>query len=497
VERRGERTAKGRKRARARSRRSRPARTGPLRAAGRRHPLTWAGFTGPPAISPAVAAAQRQRTRWACRARPAAPRSSRRQRPAEQVSPGTTARSSMTAPAPRSFALVCRPSRSRRAAPRTLHVVLGELRIPDHQLHRFALVIAEDGAARSPRTLDQVRQDAPEGHGRRLYPHGPSGTSDLCSRRSLPVGQARGGGPGRHLRRPVPGAVRVHAARILGGQGAAAHVSLDTETTPALASASSRPRAPSASAAGVDADKVVKLLKKYEKDDEVKAIVLRVDSPGGSVAPSQEIHDAVSGSRRRRRWWSRWARWPRPAATTSPLPPTGSTPSRDAHRIHRVIFVHFNVRGLLEWAKIEETTLRPGSTRTRSRPSVLSATRTARRSRASPTTSTASSWKRWRRPRHARGAGARAGGRAHLHGQAGEGTEAGGRAGGFDDAIGAAWALAGQSGEPKCNILPGSTSCRCATCCAAPSRAPSRARRRRAIGRPRGGVMFLAPNLVR
>src|SRR5207248_8128193 len=44
---------------------------------------------------------------------------------------------------------------------------------------------------------------------------------------------------------------------------------------------------------GVDADKVVKLLKKYEKDDDVKAIVLRVDSPGGSVAPSQEIHDAV------------------------------------------------------------------------------------------------------------------------------------------------------------------------------------------------------------
>src|SRR5260370_6618099 len=44
---------------------------------------------------------------------------------------------------------------------------------------------------------------------------------------------------------------------------------------------------------GVDADKIVKLLKKYEKDDDVKAVGLPVDSPGGAVAPSQETHDAA------------------------------------------------------------------------------------------------------------------------------------------------------------------------------------------------------------
>src|SRR5260370_37876820 len=44
---------------------------------------------------------------------------------------------------------------------------------------------------------------------------------------------------------------------------------------------------------GVDADKIVRLLKKYEKDDDVKAVVLRVDSPRGAVAPSAEVHDAV------------------------------------------------------------------------------------------------------------------------------------------------------------------------------------------------------------
>lgn len=40
-------------------------------------------------------------------------------------------------------------------------------------------------------------------------------------------------------------------------------------------------------------DKPVKQLRKFEKDENVKAIVLRVDSPGGAVAPSQELHDEV------------------------------------------------------------------------------------------------------------------------------------------------------------------------------------------------------------
>ena len=52
---------------------------------------------------------------------------------------------------------------------------------------------------------------------------------------------------------------------------------------------------------GIDADKIVRLLKKYEKDDDIKAIVLRVDSPGGSVAPSQEIHDAIKRIKARKK----------------------------------------------------------------------------------------------------------------------------------------------------------------------------------------------------
>lgn len=37
----------------------------------------------------------------------------------------------------------------------------------------------------------------------------------------------------------------------------------------------------------------VKALKKFSKDDKIKAIVVRVDSPGGAVGPSQEIYSAV------------------------------------------------------------------------------------------------------------------------------------------------------------------------------------------------------------
>ncbi|MGH7231657.1 MAG: signal peptide peptidase SppA [Nitrospiraceae bacterium] len=43
----------------------------------------------------------------------------------------------------------------------------------------------------------------------------------------------------------------------------------------------------------LDAQEAVNDLKKYGDHPLVKAIVLRIDSPGGGVVPSQEIHDAV------------------------------------------------------------------------------------------------------------------------------------------------------------------------------------------------------------
>jgi protease IV len=42
-----------------------------------------------------------------------------------------------------------------------------------------------------------------------------------------------------------------------------------------------------------DSKEVVDQLKKYRKDDRVKAIILRIDSPGGSTAASQEIYREI------------------------------------------------------------------------------------------------------------------------------------------------------------------------------------------------------------
>ncbi len=46
-----------------------------------------------------------------------------------------------------------------------------------------------------------------------------------------------------------------------------------------------------------DSRDIVRQFKKYRDDTSVRAIVLRIDSPGGGVAPSQEIYEAVRKTR--------------------------------------------------------------------------------------------------------------------------------------------------------------------------------------------------------
>ncbi len=47
----------------------------------------------------------------------------------------------------------------------------------------------------------------------------------------------------------------------------------------------------------LSSEDVVRQLKKYQKDKAIKAILLRVDSPGGAVVPSQEIYEEVRKTR--------------------------------------------------------------------------------------------------------------------------------------------------------------------------------------------------------
>jgi len=43
----------------------------------------------------------------------------------------------------------------------------------------------------------------------------------------------------------------------------------------------------------VDSRKIVKALRRYRKNPDIKGILIRIDSPGGGVAPSQEIYDEL------------------------------------------------------------------------------------------------------------------------------------------------------------------------------------------------------------
>ena len=50
-----------------------------------------------------------------------------------------------------------------------------------------------------------------------------------------------------------------------------------------------------------DSSTVVDQLVKYGKDDSIKAVVLRIDSPGGGVVPSQEIYEAVLSLKKKKK----------------------------------------------------------------------------------------------------------------------------------------------------------------------------------------------------
>ncbi|TMB06775.1 MAG: S49 family peptidase, partial [Deltaproteobacteria bacterium] len=112
---------------------------------------------------------------------------------------------------------------------------------------------------------------------------------------------------------------------------------------------------------GIDADKVVKRLRKYDRDDDVRAVVVRIDSPGGEVAPSQEIYSALRNLRKKKKV----------VASLGNLAASGGYYiAAAADQIYAspgtltgsigVIWTHFNVRGLLEAVKIEETTIKAG-----------------------------------------------------------------------------------------------------------------------------------------
>ena len=276
-------------------------------------------------------------------------------------------------------------------------------------------------------------------------------------------------------------------------------VSLETETTVGarIGIVEAKGTIGEAAPAGIDSDKVVKLLKKYERDEDIKAVVLRVDSPGGAVAPSQEIHDAVKRIKASKKVvvsmggmaasGGYYISAPADRIFAEPGTLTGSI---------GVIFLHFNVRGLLEWAKVEETTLKSGKYK-----DTLSPFRPIQESDREEIQSISDDVYSQFVQAVAQGRGmpeARvreiAEGRIYTGKRAKE-LKLVDELGGFDDAVAAAWGLAGQSGEPKVQYPPRDRELSLRDLVRGAFQGATEG-----VGSavPRqGGLMFLAPNLVR
>jgi len=207
---------------------------------------------------------------------------------------------------------------------------------------------------------------------------------------------------------------------------------------------------------GIDPDKVIKLLRKYERDDDVKAVVVRVESPGGAVAASQEIYSALRNLRKKKKVV---------AAMGNLAASGGYYISAAADQIYAspgtltgsigVIFMHFNVRGLLEAVKVEETTLKSGKYK-----DTLSPFRPLNElDREEVQTISEDVYTQFIRDvADARGLKEEevrklAEGRIYTGRRAKE-LRLIDELGGFQDAVAKAWQLAGQSGEPRLQLPP-------------------------------------------
>jgi protease-4 len=107
--------------------------------------------------------------------------------------------------------------------------------------------------------------------------------------------------------------------------------------------------------------KYVKQLDKYKKNKEIKAIVVRINSPGGTVAASQEIHDEIVSATNQK---PTVASFGDIAASGGYYSACGATkivanPGTLTGSIG-VILDLINIEDLLNWAKIKTYTIKSG-----------------------------------------------------------------------------------------------------------------------------------------
>lgn len=110
-----------------------------------------------------------------------------------------------------------------------------------------------------------------------------------------------------------------------------------------------------------DSKLLLKNLRDFAEDDHVKAVVIRIDSPGGAVGPSQEIYTAVRKLSQKKKVV---------ASMGSIAASGGFYIACAAEKVYAnpgtltgsigVIFAIPNVRGLMKWAGVEMNTITAG-----------------------------------------------------------------------------------------------------------------------------------------
>src|SRR5258706_9555823 len=111
----------------------------------------------------------------------------------------------------------------------------------------------------------------------------------------------------------------------------------------------------------MDSKRTLKELNHFAEEDHIKAIVLRIDSPGGGVGPSQEIYDAIKRIKAKKKI----------VASMGSLAASGgyyiacatdkiyANPGTLTGSIG-VIMEMPNVQGLIKWAGVEMNTVKAG-----------------------------------------------------------------------------------------------------------------------------------------
>jgi len=108
-------------------------------------------------------------------------------------------------------------------------------------------------------------------------------------------------------------------------------------------------------------DDIVEALKRFSSSERIGAVVLRIDSPGGAVAPSQEIYSAIGRVREKKPVIASLGNLAASGGyyVASACDPIVANPGTVTGSIGVIMAVR-SIQGLADWAGIKETVIKSG-----------------------------------------------------------------------------------------------------------------------------------------